>query len=883
MLSECNDDQCNETNDDFNMNRKVAAINYRLLLNTINVRRASNNGRAFVQVPSEKSWTVLLSGPYSLLNGMELVSHPQGKVGSVRSVRTTAGLHPTIIVSTKASLKELRSKTQQWLKVPVGLWTPGEVSHGRYLLESWLTVSPSNKDRARWSSSILRRWVKERLTETEVVTFTSAEIVEMLHRTLHSWRLLDNDKSKEDTFFECLDLLDLVEDAYHRTRDERIRPGSKAYSMVFGALASLPRRTSTCDDADQLLERCLRQTNSPDVQLFNACLQVYAKCSPYREDAAERAEKLLRSMTRWVHPDTTSFSSVLQAWAGSKRSGAAERAQAILEQMMVHSKDIKVDSSCFNICIDAWGRAGFAETAESLLWRLHQLHKSGLHEDLKPDSSSFNSAIIAWSKSQDPQGPENAERLLQTMISYDIPATTESFTAVMDAWSRKLGTGPKVQELLQRFEYAYLSGKDSACPSTLSYLCAIRAWCNTNDSKAPEYAEGVINQMEIFQEATGRSDLAPCVHIYSAVIDVWSNNSLRPDAPERALDLLRKMQMLSEAGNQRVHPNTVTYNSVLSAFARQGMIKQVESLLEEMRTRQLHGDNHVQPNTITFSTVIHALAKSPISDAAERATDLLHDMMALSEDGAYEVSPTTQTYTSVLFAWGNSRRHDAAAQAETLFRSMLSALESGVSVCAPNAITLNCVLRAWSRSSEGGAAERAESIFKWMEDELARGNTDIQPDSRTFLHLITAWARSGRKNAPLHAQKHLERVKELYQSKTYIRLTTAHFNATILAWANSGQPEAGTRAKELFDEMMALTKFGHDLAPDVVTYNLVLRAIIGNDAVHQSVSVSELVNTMESQGIQPNDATKELLEKYFPQGSLEIIACRTGEKYSSSS
>jgi pentatricopeptide repeat protein len=260
-------------------------------------------------------------------------------------------------------------------------------------------------------------------------------MVELLHRVLHSWRLLEEDGG-EGAVTEAVDLLiNLVEQASRLTNDPALVPGDKVYSMTIYASANVASRASTCNDTEALLMRRLEQTKAPDAQLFNSCLHVYAKCSPYNDTAPDRAEALLQQMIKYkVQLDSSSFSSVLHAWAGSPKPGAAERAEAILEHMIV-SKEVQVNATCFNVCIDAWAKAKRPQKAETLLRRMFQLHQQGQGHGhcVKPDSISFNSAINAWSKSREPKAPQNAERLLEQMTTHDISPTQESFTAVLEA------------------------------------------------------------------------------------------------------------------------------------------------------------------------------------------------------------------------------------------------------------------------------------------------------------------------------------------------------------------------------------------------------------------------------------------------------------------
>jgi hypothetical protein len=145
----------------------------------------------------------------------------------------------------------------------------------------------------------MRRWLQERAAKNPVVAGQS--IVDLLHRVLHGLWLHGDDQSAETG----LQLLREMDDAC-RGDPESQRPGNKAYSMVFRLLALQAKDPSTLETAEELLERRL-QIGTPDLQLWQSCLNVMAKCS--HPQAAERAELMLQRMN--VPPDVVCFAKAL--------------------------------------------------------------------------------------------------------------------------------------------------------------------------------------------------------------------------------------------------------------------------------------------------------------------------------------------------------------------------------------------------------------------------------------------------------------------------------------------------------------------------------------------------------------------------------------------
>jgi pentatricopeptide repeat protein len=754
------------------------------------------------------------------------------------------------VTPSKQFLQNLRKKTKQWMRIPLKSWTRREVSQGRFLMEAWSNINASPKERAVNNSGILRRWALERLTGNAVLNGSSGEIIEMLHRCLDSWRQVGTDHGQ--TVGEVMDLIALVEDACISIKDDAQRPGDKAYSMCLNVLANYPMNSTTCDDVLVLLNCRREHKDHPKLQFYNSCLHVLAKCSPYHEDAPERAEALFKYMSTTVNPNTASFISLMHAWASSKLRGSAERADAILDKM-IDSHQESLDSRCFNVCINGWAKAGSPKKAEDLLWRMHGMYQEG-NPNVQPNEVSFNSAINAWAKSQHPQAANRAEALLKKMESYGFRPTTESYTAVMDAWSRTPQPGPKVQSMLDRLEEIHSRGNDTLPPNKLSYVIAIRAWAHTRQRNAPEQAQTLLTRMEELSNHD-RSELRPCVKVYSALIDAWSK-SARADAPERAVSLFREMQKLSASGRKDTTPNTITLNTVLDSFARQGRAEEAHAFLKETNSLFSDGEGLMQPDNISYDTVMKGYSKSNTWDAAEHASELILELEELHNGGNSSLKPTVLTYTLAVLAWGNNRRHDAAEQAENILWRMIEFYDKGDRDAKPNVVTLNCVLRAWCRSREGGAAERAESIFRWMKEG---GIEDIEPDATSYLHMILAWTNSGRSHAHKKAETYFNEIKKLcLGGKTGFVLTTGHFNATIQAMSNSCEEGALQRVENLVEEMIFLAKSGQKTAPNVVSFNYLIKAIAQSDTSDKRKRAENVVKKMKAWGAEPNLTTLNL-------------------------
>ena len=88
------------------------------------------------------------------------------------------------------------------------------------------------------------------------------------------------------------------------------------------------------------------------------------------------------------------------------------------------------------------------------------------------------------------------------------------------------------------------------------------------------------------------------------------NSSLKA----KAENLLKLMQKLHEEGSKDICPSTVSFSSVLNAYANskeKDSAQKAEKILKHMQRLYDAGNQNVQPNTICFATVIKAYSRFP--------------------------------------------------------------------------------------------------------------------------------------------------------------------------------------------------------------------------------------------------------------------------------
>jgi pentatricopeptide repeat domain-containing protein 1 len=165
-----------------------------------------------------------------------------------------------------------------------------------------------------------------------------------------------------------------------------------------------------------------------------------------------------------------------------------------------------------------------------------------------------------------------------------------------------------------------------------------------------------------------------------------------------------------------VLPNTVTYNTLITACANGRQWQEALRVFKDMRAAG------VLPNTITYNTLITACANG---GQWREAVRVFKDMRAAG------VLPNTITYSTLITACANGGQWQEAVR---VFEDMRAA---GV---LPDTTTYSTLITA---CANGGQWREAVRVFK---DMRAAG---VLPDTTTFSTLIEATANSGKMDVAL--------------------------------------------------------------------------------------------------------------------------------------
>jgi pentatricopeptide repeat protein len=594
-------------------------------------------------------------------------------------------------------------------------------------------------------------------------------LLDLLHRVVNKMK---------DLGFKASEAMDLV-NKMEQLPTIQERPDEKAYTMVLNMMSAEKDGDINVGLAEELFLRA--KTMAPnDYMVWNAYLHVLSKVSLIDAAASYKAEDLLKEMIHLNIANDFAFSIVLHALANA---GRPEDAENLLRRMM--RMKLPLTETMFNTCIDAWAKCGNGMRAEKLLVDMIFGYSKGFPT---PGDVTFATAVNAWAKSGRKDAGEQAERLLRLMDTlFPWSPSEECCTSVLDAWSRstKPERKKRARKFLEDMEKKYENGESSFAPGVPAYTAVIHAYRN-KVSIAPQFTDEmlqILNSMKEIQ-ASGRPGFVLNKIVYSAAIDVIAK-SRSPDAHYKALDLLREMQQRAEGEGEHLAPSTISYNTVISAFAEKGDAVGAQFLFDEMVRESSHGKKNVAPDTFTYASLLHAYAVSRNAESHIRAMNLLEKMEEEYRKGNKRVKPNTVVYTSAIASLVHSKSGDETMRADSILRRMQDGFEKGDLDVKPNSMTLEKVLQVISKSGLSGAPERATSLMEWAKKESESRNASLMPDRACYNNLLAIWVKSGRREAVDRIYQILESMSISNSPKlkpdlsSYIHLMTATLNLEL--------------------------------------------------------------------------------------------------------
>ena len=316
---------------------------------------------------------------------------------------------------------------------------------------------------------------------------------------------------------------------------------------------------------------------------------------------------------------------------------------------------------------------------------------------------------------------------------------------------------------------------------------------------------------------------------------------------EEARTLLEEMLEISNNGQPQCRPDTITYNTLISAYANaihmstssNDKITHAKAAIDILHDMlDLYNETKspdIKPDVISFSTVIAACANAAtVSESfAQNAEDILDQMIemyhaSLAENGGdgewLTIMPTHICYSSVINAWSNSGASNAVDRATRIFEEM-QGKDVGVSD-ANNIESTTALIGAYANCESKNGIHQAEALLLKAQDS---GDAASMPTSFTYTAFIDCLAQSASRaldgdggEAAMKAEAVVKEMKEMYEHGNHkVKPCTITMNALINVWAKTQKYDgSGERAAYWLEEM----ENGDDITPDATTYTSVIDA-----------------------------------------------------------
>ena len=511
-------------------------------------------------------------------------------------------------------------------------------------------------------------------------------------------------------------------------RDYRnLLPGSYSYSQILTAWRNNGNPEQCDRSLRELIEnRQLRkvQTTPEVIDPIHFVIAISAWSESTDPIAPRKATELFYLMQHLGHPPTRKqFTALMMAWARSYDKDQSDHVQRLFGEMR-----------------DRWQKNG--------------------DTSVKPNGATINAVLTSLSRSSDPAAVERATSLFEEIACFDITPNSFLYNTMMTIFSRH-NQPHRVEQLFQQMKDNYANeGVLALKPDDYHFTTRLQAWSKAGN---PEKTAEVLAEMVMLHEK-GELGRKPTTQDFNVVLKAWLR-SKRPDtaveaemglqqmfrhAKENAqLDcrpegkdpstMKRILRLFRQMKEMKIQPNTVTLNTVMSAWAQHKQPDRVEEVFLEMKKGWEAGDQTLKPDGHSHAIRMQAWGKAGNPDMSSQA---LNDMIAMVEEGLLDKKPTTPTFNAVLASWMRSGRPDAGEQAEIKLRQMIEFAQSGRFNCYPNTVSYNMVIGAWSRTKDNLAGEQALQLLEELKTLAMKhkGKKEFQPNITTYINVVTALA-----------------------------------------------------------------------------------------------------------------------------------------------
>jgi len=365
------------------------------------------------------------------------------------------------------------------------------------------------------------------------------------------------------------------------------------------------------------------------------------------------------------------FFPLMMFWSKSQTADGASRVERLLSRLEAEVKAGNMPPpnmyKYYTLSVDAWGKAGYPEKAEKILFKMKELGKSD--KSLSPSRVTYHCMMHAYAKKGDMENAlalldhleassdidivdynvvlagyaklgeaRQAENLLARMISQcrkqknnDLNPDICSYNTLLDAWSKsdEPGRGIRSKEILSTLIERSDDGEPELAPNELTFSAAMTAVARSG---------GTMEQIEeLWMEAEKRG-FASDPYLISILLDCYATNS----NVEKAADVLAECEKRGTA-------TLLAYNTVLKGLKGKGDVDAAEKIFQKMASLKL-------ADAFSYCTMIAMHADRGNEKSAERADELLSDMRSAG------LVPNVATLNACMNAWTKCGKVEVAAR-----------------------------------------------------------------------------------------------------------------------------------------------------------------------------------------------------------------------------
>jgi pentatricopeptide repeat protein len=385
---------------------------------------------------------------------------------------------------------------------------------------------------------------------------------------------------------------------------------SKRSKNRSGGMASkLSKRTMCLLDGLERWNTTSGGQVKPDDVTFNLIIKILSDNGLY--DEVESVHSRMRAFG--ITPNEKHYHAAMRSLGAP--GDCALKAESILNEVKgKYSEDgsAKPTTALYTSCISSFGSSAEHNKVAKILGltkELNDLYVATKDEAFKPDMMFYSAVLDALSKSKDDAALDHALRLLDELENkhsngeIDTGPNRITYTTVLHAIAKssKPNSAKAAEDLMNRMiQRSNDLNDDSLQPDKVTYTALIQALAN---NRQVDRAEKWFREMKA-QYLTGNASARPNKMTFTALINCWGN-SKRPEASERATELLAMMEEEAENGHFDSKPDAFVYSSIIKLLSKtrsDDKATRVWRLYEQMRSKYESGDVEMKPNNVIVSS-----------------------------------------------------------------------------------------------------------------------------------------------------------------------------------------------------------------------------------------------------------------------------------------